>query len=122
MTAGNFLRGSVIAVSLVPLAPLLFPLVLEPAGLVLALVSGALTSGLGYALWYRVLPELGTARASVVQLAVPVLAGLAGVVVLDEVVTLRLAVASVVILGGVALAVIRRGGPSRVRLSRALRP
>ena len=72
------------------------------------MVSGVLTSGLGYVLWYRVLRSLSTTQAAVLQLLVPVLAALGGVVFLAEVVSLRLVVASLSILGGVALAV-RRG-------------
>jgi drug/metabolite transporter (DMT)-like permease len=75
-------------------------------GLLLALVSGAVTSGLGYAAWYAALPGLTPLRAAVLQLAVPVLAALGGIALLGETMTLRLAVAGVVVLGGIALAVL----------------
>lgn len=75
-------------------------------GLLLAVVSGALASGIGYSLWYTALPHLSRTRAAVLQLTVPVLAAVAGVVWLGEVPTLRLAAAGVVILGGVALSVL----------------
>ncbi|MFN4156518.1 MAG: DMT family transporter [Paracoccaceae bacterium] len=76
----------------------------EAAGVWLALLSGAVTSGLGYALWYAVLPALGAARAAVAQLTVPVLAALGGAVVIGEGVGERFWLASAVILGGVAIA------------------
>ncbi len=80
---------------------------LEPQGVVLALISGIVTSGLGYVLWYTALKGLTTTQASVVQLLVPVIAAAAGVVFLAEQVTMRLVLASALILGGVALTVVR---------------
>jgi len=77
-------------------------------GIGLAVTSGAVTSGLGYVLWYAVLPGLGTARAAVVQLAVPVLAALAGAALLSERLTFRLFLASAAILGGIALVILQR--------------
>jgi drug/metabolite transporter (DMT)-like permease len=70
------------------------------------------TSGLGYALWYRVLPQLGAARAGVAQLSVPVIAVIGGMAFLAEPLTLRLAVAVILVLGGVFLATLpaRRAG------------
>jgi drug/metabolite transporter (DMT)-like permease len=76
----------------------------QPLGVWLAILSGAVTSGLGYALWYGVLPKLGAARAGVAQLTVPLIAAGAGAVWLGEGVSLRFAVASALVLGGVALA------------------
>jgi drug/metabolite transporter (DMT)-like permease len=76
-----------------------------PAGLALAAASGALASGMGYALWYAVLPALGAARAGTLQLAVPVLAAAGAAVFLGERVTARLVLAGVAILAGVALSV-----------------
>lgn len=78
------------------------------AGVALALTSGALTSGLGYLLWYRALPGLTRTAAAVVQLAVPVVAALGAVALLAEGLDLRLVLASVLVLGGVALALLRR--------------
>ncbi len=63
-----------------------------------------MTSGLGYALWYRSLRGLSTTQASVLQLLVPVLAAFGGVACLGEKISMRLVVASVLILGGVAIA------------------
>lgn len=73
-------------------------------GIALAMLSGAVTSGLGYALWYAILPELGAGRAGVAQLTVPVLAALGGALWLDEGLSLRLGLAAALVLGGVALA------------------
>jgi drug/metabolite transporter (DMT)-like permease len=72
-------------------------------GIALALVSGAVTSGLGYAIWYRALPRLSVTQAAVAQLSVPVIAALGAAVVLDERLTARLAISGVAVLGGVAL-------------------
>lgn len=90
---------------------------LSTQGVALALVSGALTSGLGYALWYKVLPALGAARAAVAQLSVPVIALVGGVVLLGESLTLSGAAASAVVLTGVALAILptRAGRPPQAR-------
>ncbi len=72
-------------------------------GIVLALVSGAVTSGLGYAIWYRALPSLTVTQAAVAQLSVPVIAALGAVAVLGEAVSSRLVVAGVMVLSGVGL-------------------
>jgi drug/metabolite transporter (DMT)-like permease len=76
----------------------------DALGITLAVLSGAVTSGLGYALWYAVLPRLGAARAAVAQLTVPILAALGGAALLAEVPGLRFWLASLLVLGGVALA------------------
>ena len=104
-TAGNFLRA-------LPFALLLSVLTLDEArldadGLWLAIASGALTSGLGYAIWYRVLPALRASSAASLQLSVPVLTAVAGVLLLAEPLSLRLVLASLAVLGGIAL-VLRR--------------
>lgn len=77
------------------------------AGYGLAIVSGAVTSGMGYALWYRVLPQLAPTTAAVVQLSVPIIAILGGVLLLGEVASLRLILGAALVLGGIALAVLR---------------
>jgi drug/metabolite transporter (DMT)-like permease len=76
-------------------------------GIVLAVVSGGVTSGLGYALWYRVLPQLAPAVAAVVQLSVPVIAIAGGIALLGEALSLRLLVGTLLVLGGIALAALR---------------
>lgn len=78
---------------------------ISPRGAVLAILSGALTSGVGYAIWYAVLPSLTATRAATLQLAVPALAALAGVVVLSEPLSMRLLGASALTLGGIAVVV-----------------
>ena len=75
-------------------------------GSVLAATSGAIASGLGYSLWYAVLPRLTRTQAGVIQLSPVPLAAAGGLLLLGEPLTTRLAVATVFILGGVALAII----------------
>jgi drug/metabolite transporter (DMT)-like permease len=105
-TAGNFVRT-------LPLATLGIlaswgALHAAPRGVVLAVVSGALSSGLGYVVWYMALRGLTATHAALVQLTVPVIAAAGGIVVLAEEPTLRLAIASVPILGGVGGAILSR--------------
>ncbi|WGW04242.1 DMT family transporter [Tropicibacter oceani] len=109
-TAANFLLASV-ALPLIFLAMGSAPIATEQVlaggrGVWLAVASGAVASGLGYALWYRVLPELPSSVAAVVQLTVPPIALLGGVVFLGEALTAKFAIAALVILGGVALSVL----------------
>ncbi len=105
-TAGNFMMAAPVALLLVPLAGGVHAW--TPAGLALAAASGALASGVGYAVWYAALPALSATRAALVQLLVPVLAAAGGVALLSEVIPLRLPVAAALVLGGVALAVTAR--------------
>ena len=70
-------------------------------GLLLAVASGALASGIGYAIWYAALPGLTAGRAATVQLSVPVIAALGGIVLLSEQVTSRLVVAAILTIGGI---------------------
>ncbi|MCB1397481.1 MAG: EamA family transporter [Rhodobacteraceae bacterium] len=106
-TAANFL----LATPVVALAALPFDRTASLPGVALAVVAGAVTSGLGYALWYAVLPQLGAARAAVAQLTVPVIAVIGGVLLLGEALSPAAALASAVVLAGVALAVL----PARFR-------
>ena len=105
-TAGNFARATplALAVSLVLPAQTHADL----AGIALAVASGALTSGIGYVIWYAALPGLSAMRAATVQLSVPPIAALGGVILLSEAVSVRLALASVAILGGIALVLTSR--------------
>jgi drug/metabolite transporter (DMT)-like permease len=80
-------------------------MLLTAEGVLWAVISGGVTSGLGYIVWYRVLPLLPTTTAAAVQVAVPVLAALAGVLLLGEDLALRLVFASAVVLGGIVLVV-----------------
>ena len=68
-----------------------------------AVISGAITSGLGYALWYRILPDLGASRAAVAQLTVPIIALGGGMLVLGETLTLRFVLAAMLVIAGVVL-------------------
>lgn len=81
---------------------------LAGSGIVLAVLSGALTSGLGYALWYAVLPRLGATRGALAQLTVPVIALAGGALFLGEAVTPRLLIAAALVVGGVALGMTER--------------
>jgi drug/metabolite transporter (DMT)-like permease len=103
-TTGNFLRSVVLAVFLVLVARPTWHL--EPHGAALAATSGALSSGVGYAVWYAALRGLTATRAAIVQLLVPVLAAVAGVVLLGESVSLRLVIAAAAIFAGVGLAIL----------------
>jgi drug/metabolite transporter (DMT)-like permease len=105
-TAVNFLYSAPLAVA--GLCVGFSGLHATPRGVGLAILSGAVASGLGYSLWYRALPYLSATRAALVQLVVPALAAGAGVVLLGEQLSLRLALAGSMILGGVALAVVQK--------------
>jgi drug/metabolite transporter (DMT)-like permease len=74
-------------------------------GIILAVLSGALASGLGYVLWYLTVRRITTVSASVIQLAVPVLVAISGIMLLDESFTLRLALASILIIGGIIITI-----------------
>lgn len=106
ITAGNFLRTLPIAVLLS--AVMFNGIDLHTDGLMYAIASGALASGLGYAIWYTVLPALKATSAATVQLSVPVIAALGGVILLGEHLSLRLVLASVAILGGIALVILEK--------------
>ncbi|MDP9004681.1 MAG: DMT family transporter [Verrucomicrobiota bacterium] len=103
-TAGNFLRAipfaAILALALFPFARF------DRAGAGYAILSGAIASGLGYVIWYTALAGLKAASAATVQLSVPVLAAAGGILLLGEPLTLRFLVASVAVLGGIALVVI----------------
>ena len=102
-TAGNFARAA-------PLALLMSAFFIASArahanraGVALAIASGALTSGIGYVIWYAALSKLSAMRAATVQLSVPLIAAFGGVAFLSEAITPRLAAASATILGGIAM-------------------
>lgn len=112
-TAGNFLRAVpmavVLSVTLLPWARL------DRAGIGYAVLSGAIASGLGYVIWYTALPGLKAASAATVQLSVPLLAAAGGIILLGEPLTLRFLVASIAVLGGIALVVITPAGKASLR-------
>jgi drug/metabolite transporter (DMT)-like permease len=105
-TTGNFLRAVPFAAAA---SILLFPWTrLDRVGIGYALISGAITSGLGYVIWYNALPGLKAASAATVQLSVPMLAATGGILLLGEPITFRYFFASIAILGGIALVVIEK--------------
>jgi len=106
VTAGNFARAvpfaAVISIIFLP------RLQLDLGGVTYAIISGAITSGLGYVIWYSALPGLKAASAATVQLSVPVLTVTGGILLLGEPLTLRYLLASVAILGGIAFVVLEK--------------
>jgi drug/metabolite transporter (DMT)-like permease len=105
-TAGNFLRAVPLAVAV---SIIMLPWArLDRTGIDYAVISGAITSGLGYVIWYSALPGLKAAGAATVQLSVPVLASTGGILLLGEPITFRYFVASIAVLGGIALVLIEK--------------
>lgn len=107
VTAGNFMRTVPITAVLSLL--MLKQLSLDSTGAWYAIASGSLTSALGYVLWYTVVPMLRATSAATVQLSVPVLVAIGGVVLLAEPITLRLVLASAAVLGGIGLVIWEKG-------------
>jgi drug/metabolite transporter (DMT)-like permease len=106
VTTGNFVRAvpfsaavGIISVHWVDI---------DLTGVSYAMISGAITSGLGYVIWYSALQDLKAASAATVQLSVPVLAASGGILLLGEPLTLRYLLASIAILGGIALVVLEK--------------
>jgi drug/metabolite transporter (DMT)-like permease len=106
MTAGNFVRAVPLAIGLSMVSAA--DARIDPAGVLYAVLSGALASGVGYAIWYSALRGLTATQAATVQLSVPVIAALGGALLLAEPLTARLALASAATLGGIALVVTTR--------------
>ncbi|WP_018301751.1 EamA family transporter [Wenxinia marina] len=111
-TARNFRLATPLVLAPLLVLPVTLP---TPAGAAAAILSGAVTSGLGYALWYRLLPTLGASRAAVAQLSVPVLAAAAGWLLLAEPPGARAVAASALVLGGIALSLWTRPGAGALR-------
>lgn len=105
-TAGNFARA--VPLSLICAAPFIATLQWDALGVLYAVLSGAVASGLGYAIWYDVMKHLSVLKASTVQLTVPILSALAGVAFLNEAMTLRLMLACAAVLGGIGLVLASR--------------
>ena len=105
-TAGNFLRAvplaAIVSIMFLPWARL------DRAGIGYAVISGAIASGLGYVIWYTALSGLKAASAATVQLSVPVLAATGGILLLGEPITFRYLIASIAVLGGIALVIIEK--------------
>jgi drug/metabolite transporter (DMT)-like permease len=106
MTAANFRWAAPMAL----IASLIFrsSFQLEPTGILIAVCSGSITSALGYIIWYKALRHVTTARASIVQLLIPVMTAFGGVVFLSESISTRLLISSALILGGVAMGLMKR--------------
>lgn len=105
-TTGNFILS-------VPFAVLLIALTysqvnLDTFGIIMAIGSGALTSALGYALWYNVLTKITQTQAAIVQLSVPIIAGIGGALFSGEAWTMRFIISSILILGGVSIAILAK--------------
>lgn len=104
VTTGNFIRAVPMAVVLSLV--MMTSATIDMAGMGYAVASGAIASGMGYAVWYMALPLLQATSAATVQLSVPVIAAVGGVLLLSEPLTLRLVVAGVAILGGIAIVIL----------------
>lgn len=105
-TSGNFVR----TIPLVILAslPFLVQIHSSPRGILLAILSGAITSGIGYALWYAALKFHTATRAAILQLSVPLLTAFIGVMFLSETISMRLIWTTILIVGGIGLAILSR--------------
>lgn len=106
VTAGNFQRA--LAFTAVLSLAMLNRMSLDGMGIVYAVASGALASGIGYAIWYSALPGLKVTSAATVQLSVPVIAAVGGVAFLGEPLTLRMVLAAAAVLAGIALVIVQR--------------
>jgi drug/metabolite transporter (DMT)-like permease len=106
VTAGNFLRAVPIALALS--AVMFKGMSLDPPGVLYAVLSGSIASGIGYAIWYAALPFLRSTQAATVQLSVPIIAAVGAILFLREPVTLRLILSSAAVLGGIALVILEK--------------
>lgn len=106
-TTGNFLRA--VPFVLVSALPFISKTHFSRQGILFAVVSGAIASGIGYAVWYAALKFHTATRAAVLQLSVPVIAALGGILLLAESVSMRLLVSAVLILGGISAVIIKKG-------------
>ncbi len=105
-TTGNFVRSiPLIVLTVLPFLPNIY---LTNRGILLAVLSGAIASGLGYSVWYAALKYHMATRAAILQLSVPALAAIGGIVFLSETISVRLTLATALIIGGIALAIAGR--------------
>lgn len=102
-TTGNFLRS--VPLILLVILPFISQINLSQKGIILAVLSGAIASGIGYAVWYSALKFHTATRAAILQLSVPAIAALGGVIFLNETISIQLILASSLILGGIGLAI-----------------
>lgn len=105
-TTGNFVRAAALIILFA--VPFFRQLHASSKGIMLAVLSGAIASGIGYAVWYAALKYHTATRAAILQLSVPALAGIGGVIFLAETISARLLTATVLILGGIGLAIVSR--------------
>ena len=105
-TTGNFLRSLPFAA--VTSAVMIRQVRFDSLGITYAIISGAITSGLGYVIWYTVLPQIKASSAAVVQLSAPVLVATGGILLLGEPISLRYIIASLAVLGGIFLVIIEK--------------
>ncbi|MGH1366369.1 MAG: DMT family transporter [Calditrichia bacterium] len=112
-TAFNFARA--VPLALILLVFMIKQIQLSSTGVLLAVASGAIASGLGYTIWYMALRGLSTSQAAVVQLSVPIIAAFGGVLFVAESLTMRLTIAALLILGGIGLVVLGRNKTNKVR-------
>lgn len=110
-TAGNFAWALPLAVILTLIT--IQHTKIDRLGAIYAVISGAVTSGLGYLMWYSALPRLKSFGAATVQLSVPILAATGGILLLGEPITLRYVLASISVLGGIALVVLEKNQVGR---------
>jgi drug/metabolite transporter (DMT)-like permease len=102
-TAGNFVRS--VPMVILAALPFLSQIHLSDRGVVLAVLSGAVASGIGYTVWYAALKYHTATRAAILQLSVPVIAAVGGIFMLSEAADLRLVISAALILGGIGLTV-----------------
>ena len=110
-TAGNFILS--IPFALILLVVLFSQVNLDSYGIIMAIGSGVITSAIGYAIWYMALPNISQTQAAIVQLTVPVIAGVGGTLFSGEVWTLRFAISATLILGGVAIAILAKSNRAK---------
>lgn len=107
-TASNFIRLMPIAIIAVIFTYFYFDIDISFQGMLYTIASGALASGVGYTLWYIVLPQLKPSIAAVSQLSVPIWAAVGGVVLVNEPIDIHLAISAAVILGGILLVIVAK--------------
>ena len=108
-TGGNFMRTALICLMVTPVIFFAIPEIkMTTKGIMLALTSGVVTSGLGYVIWYMALKDLTAIRAGIAQLTVPVIAAIGGMIFISEPMTWRFTITALVILGGVGVATMTR--------------
>ena len=113
-TSGNFLRT--VPMTAVFSLSMLGEARLDAAGVACALTSGVITSGIGYAIWYSVLPSLKATQAATLQLAVPVIAAVGAILLLGETASQRLLLASLAILCGIWLVIYEKGRTAAIKV------